>query len=1068
MLDFDLHAAASLPAMGENLAGPLQAGFVQTVVPASAAGVVQVAAGAREPLLLVAPKHSLDATGLRITTTLPGGAPRELVFAPFTEAGSFLPLYRPPVDVNGIAPAFALTLTMARIPADATPIAVGELASTFELRLVEGILGRLLYVLSAEKSRLRREGREIGAMRQLRHARDNALDRIGSELGVPRFVESHDAGGSTVLDREPDADFRRRLGVYRPWLVPNARHLLSVLNGSGTGNNAGPLGELGLTQRFALVEEDNPFAVTMAIVAAGDPDVRARFLEFVRRVHLIWPQASASANAVHTARFSSKSRTAHEEALRQGLRSNFQFGEDASTDAALAPMLATALVRAGAIRKLLGLSGKWQLTRAQRADRGSRYELGLGADVAPFTTAELNTMRGQAATATSTDSELTGVLDAIRERTAAGVPTASQDPDATWLLEPCGLRTAHRVDSSTLYLSNFPTSGLVINGPTPVPAKGYALLVPGYFGDRRMFGDLLRYDRSGGRGEFVGIGFNDFSEESQLVSASWRTTWTHIVGGRFSKAHPSLTALCFYEAPSGTMQFYYVTQAGIGVLGNMSTRTTWSSIVTCELGYSMQALLCYDRMAGEAQFFTTDGSGTFNAQGGTIKKLRKGWTHVVVGDFGGHGQTDFFFYDAHRGDGTFFTVDGPASLTPFAEAAWETAWTHVAVAPLTKGDHDDLVLYDARGGAALIETVQDGGARDSVWRSNTFRAGWTHLVAGDHGGTARLTFYDRVAGEAEHMTYDANDGLHRRRLVSGWLKADGTTFEAHYNASGDPGSNIVLANGVEAAAIAWTGAGNAAWQLQTATSSPTQQARWSAAVAPAAPARTAFLAAGLPVATNVPSLVTALGHLPGELVNTLELSGAFAASVLAGNAGAAATLRTLVESLRSGQLASVLPLPTSGGTLLLVVSVVSLPQAGINLSNVPTSGFRWYVVPIEGPGGAIRTVGARTEFVPAGEGLSAIVAIGYARQGLTDPYEYRVDLPTGALLNMREYEFLMNVLADLTPAGVRINTWNIRREHVDVDGNGTADKLDPTVSRTYRTFRRRRHIGAASPNLTEE
>jgi hypothetical protein len=48
---------------------------------------------------------------------------------------------------------------------------------------------------------------------------------------------------------------------------------------------------------------------------------------------------------------------------------------------------------------------------------------------------------------------------------------ASADPDGRWLIEPCGLRTIHRVDTTRLYVSHFPTFGLVIDGPSSGPAS---------------------------------------------------------------------------------------------------------------------------------------------------------------------------------------------------------------------------------------------------------------------------------------------------------------------------------------------------------------------------------------------------------------------------------------------------------------------------------------------------------------------------------------------------------------------------------------------------------------------
>jgi hypothetical protein len=88
-----------------------------------------------------------------------------------------------------------------------------------------------------------------------------------------------------------------------------------------------------------------------------------------------------------------------------------------------------------------------------------------------------------------------------------------------------------------------------------------------------------------------------------------------------------------------------------------------------------------------------------------------------------------------------------------------------------------------------------------------------------------------------------------------------------------------------------------------------------------------------------------------------------------------------------------------------------------------------------------------------------VVALSYVRTGLTDPYEFRVELPDGATLTLAQYERLMNALARVCPVGVEINTYAIRRDHVDLDGDGTAEPLRPAVARTFRTFRQRRQRG---------
>ncbi|NVB84562.1 MAG: hypothetical protein HOV81_39670 [Kofleriaceae bacterium] len=85
--------------------------------------------------------------------------------------------------------------------------------------------------------------------------------------------------------------------------------------------------------------------------------------------------------------------------------------------------------------------------------------------------------------------------------------------------------------------------------------------------------------------------------------------------------------------------------------------------------------------------------------------------------------------------------------------------------------------------------------------------------------------------------------------------------------------------------------------------------------------------------------------------------------------------------------------------------------------------------------------------------------VGYARRGLTDPYELRVEPPEGQELTPKQYERLMNLLDHVHGIGVEMNTYAIRTAHVDLDADGNADALPPSVARTFRAYRRRHRRG---------
>ena len=273
---------------------------------------------------------------------------------------------------------------------------------------------------------------------------------------------------------------------------------------------------------------------------------------------------------------------------------------------------------------------------------------------------------------------------------------------------------------------------------------------------------------------------------------------------------------------------------------------------------------------------------------------------------------------------------------------------------------------------------------------------------------------------------------------------------------GDADGNVVLVQGLAEAAARWTGAGQPAFSVL-----PDAQAavRWDQAIVTPAAAAAVLQGAGLVGVAQPASVIAQLHSLSPELIDTLLLAAPQAQAILAGQAGAEADLSQLTGLLRDQGISSVLPLVTNANEVLLIVGVVGLPLVGTNLGLRRASGFRWYAVPIQGQPGEIKAVGSRSFFTAPSAGLYALITLGYARRGMTDPYEYRIELPAAARLNLLQYEFLMNLLDHVYPLGVEINTFALRRDNVDLDGDGQPEPLPPTISRTFRRFRRPRLTG---------
>ncbi|MFF0233025.1 hypothetical protein [Micromonospora sp. NPDC005254] len=465
----------------DQLEGPYPGTVRRVVVPLATTGAAAVDWTSRHPLLTVVLRRDLVEETVRVSVTVnPGGGGDErvlppVVFAPWSAAGASVPAYAPDTADEPLVAPFSVAVTAERAVdgAAATAVTGAALTALVELAVVEGNLGRLLYLVSYEKHRLRRTAREVHAYRTLAHARRDALDRIGADVGVARFVDElvHEPASGDVYARrlapparEADAAYAHRLGLYRRFLLPTPGAIRRLLNGPGadTDPNAGLFADLPGGARFTLREEDDRFAVAIRLVAAGDPQHRTNFLAQLRRDRLVLPANTPPNNTTHAARALPSGRLTEVTALRASLRQSYAF----DSAHAIAPPLATALDRAGRVCRALGSTLVWQVTRAQDDAGGSRYELGLGVDVSWPTPAQATDLRNRVL---NTGRAVTGDRTAealIAAARAAGVPTVAADGEVAWLWRVCGVQTTHRISTTRMYLSHLPTRGLAVTAPT--------------------------------------------------------------------------------------------------------------------------------------------------------------------------------------------------------------------------------------------------------------------------------------------------------------------------------------------------------------------------------------------------------------------------------------------------------------------------------------------------------------------------------------------------------------------------------------------------------------------------
>jgi hypothetical protein len=451
--------AASHANMFAHLSGPFTGGAVETVLAIDAAGVARVSWHSRLPLLLVAPLTPVGAQPRTCTVTITQSsgeavAPVVVTFAPFSDVGSSVLAYRPgPVSMN-LDRATPFDVQLGAFSGGDDTATAGDL---FELRLVEGNLARMLYVIGAEKMRIRRQAAELYAARRLAAAGGHALDRTGADLGVPRF-DARLAWDATlglptlVPHAESDAAYRARLAIYRPFLRASRRAVETLVNGPGvtTDPNRGLPAAAGITHRIMIEEPDTDLLVAFRLVSGPDDARRTAFLAHLRESFLLAPGAP-----VPDVRLVPTESEAEENALRTRLAAAFEWPANAN----IAPHLGRALDRVGACRTALGVARRWRVLRAQEDAGGSRYELGLGVDLEVLPAGELDALVANHTSNTidpATSPEIRALLAAMTPR------PASEDPIGRWLLDPCGVSTAHPLDATRLYASHLVVHGLVL------------------------------------------------------------------------------------------------------------------------------------------------------------------------------------------------------------------------------------------------------------------------------------------------------------------------------------------------------------------------------------------------------------------------------------------------------------------------------------------------------------------------------------------------------------------------------------------------------------------------------
>jgi hypothetical protein len=448
--------ASGMPVVLDALTVPYRAGTGWREIVIGNDGVARASGTLREALVLARLRVDLADRAVVCIAKVGVEVAPATVFAPYSAAGTLLPLHCPAavrggevsadlavtieVTTGSGEPAFATVPDLGAAPFD-TPLAAADAAALVDVVIVEGVLARLLYLSTIEKQRVVRQGRELVASRHLQLARLAALDARGADLGVPRLIA---AGG-----RERDDDYRARLTISSRWHLSTPHALQQILNGAGSDAdaNAGLPAAVGITHRFEVDDANEPLSIALRLVHVGAAGAarRARLHETLRAIYLLDLEAPPSKLLP----------AAREGGLLadQSTLVNALIRPDPTQARYLAPMTAAAL--ALAVRTLESLSDPATVTlrRAQVTEADAFHELGFAVTIDRLEPARLDAAGTAAQAATSA---FTGGLTPR---------SAAEDPLGAWLFEPCGFRTVHALDESTVLLSILPSFGQWIDGP---------------------------------------------------------------------------------------------------------------------------------------------------------------------------------------------------------------------------------------------------------------------------------------------------------------------------------------------------------------------------------------------------------------------------------------------------------------------------------------------------------------------------------------------------------------------------------------------------------------------------
>jgi hypothetical protein len=182
-------------------------------------------------------------------------------------------------------------------------------------------------------------------------------------------------------------------------------------------------------------------------------------------------------------------------------------------------------------------------------------------------------------------------------------------------------------------------------------------------------------------------------------------------------------------------------------------------------------LMLYDRQAGLGGVIGFDASGWISLDS-IAGGWRTTWDLAVAGDFIGNGKSQVLLYDRQAGQADIVGFDGNGDINlDHTNSGWRTTWDLAVAGDFIGNGKSQVLLYDRQAGQADIVGFDENGATNLDHTNSGWRTSWDIIVAlniGYFGVGSLVLLYDRQAGQADIVGFDANGATNLDHTNSGW------------------------------------------------------------------------------------------------------------------------------------------------------------------------------------------------------------------------------------------------------------------------------------------------------------